>query len=109
MTEFIKFKDEYFKLIIDGVKTQTMRMPQSRLNVKSGDLIMAVFPSKHDLLLKITRVGYKAFKSINDEDAKLEGFNNADELKETLKEIYKDYMILDSSRFYYYRFEYVGS
>ena len=30
------------------------------------------------------------FKSINDEDAKREGFNSADELKNELLEIYKD-------------------
>ena len=104
----IKFKDEYFQPIVEGVKTQTMRMPHKRIEIKEDELAIAIFPTKPSLNLKITKVGYKYFKSINDADAKREGFESADDLKQVLKEIYKDYQILDSSRFYFYRFEYIG-
>jgi len=104
----IKFKNKYFQSILDGSKTQTMRMPHKRIEVKEGDLAIAIFPTKPSLQLKITKVGYKYFKSINDADAKREGFESADELKEELKSIYNIFKIFDTSRFYYYRFEVIG-
>ena len=104
----IKFKDEYFQSILNGSKIQTMRMPQSRIEVKEGDNVIGVFKNNPPVLLRIIKVGFKYFKSINDADAKREGFESADELKEVLKEIYNEYQILDSSRVYYYRFKYLG-
>lgn len=108
MIQKIKFKDEYHEAITTGAKTQTMRMPQSRIEVQPGDKAVAIFKNKHDLLLKITDVGYKAFKSINDDDAEREGFSSADELKEALLDIYNEYYVQDMSRFYFYRFEFLG-
>lgn len=108
MIPVIKFKDEYHNLIISGKKTQTMRMPQSRIDVDYGDKVIATFKNRPDLLLQIIDTGYKAFKSINDEDAKKEGFNSADELKQELLDIYSDYYVGDMSRFYFYRFEFLA-
>ena len=107
MTKILRFKDEYYDLIVNRSKTQTMRMSSNRINVFPGEAVVAVFPSHNDLLLRIVRCGYKYFKSINDEDAKREGFNDAEELKNVLLEIYKEYNILDSNRFYYYQFEFI--
>lgn len=107
LTKIIKFKDEYYDLIVNRSKTQTMRMPVNRINVVPGEHVVGVFPGHNDLLLRITRQGYKSFKSINDDDAKREGFENAEELKNVLKSIYKDYKLLDSNRFYYYQFEFI--
>lgn len=107
MTKIIRFKDEFYDAIVNGSKTQTMRMPQKRINVNPGEHVVAVFPGHNDLLLRITRQGYKSFKSINDEDAKREGFDNAEELKNVLESIYEEYNILDSNRFYYYQFEFI--
>lgn len=104
MKVLIKFNQEYYKPIVDGVKTQTMRLSAKRIDVQPGEICIAVFPDGQELILRITEVGYKYFKSINDEDAKREGFGNADELKECLKDIYRDYYIDDHNRFYYYRF-----
>ena len=108
MIQKIKFKDEFHEPIINMAKTQTMRMPQSRIDVVPGDKAVAVFENKPDLLLKITDVGYKAFKSINDDDAEREGFTSADELKEVLLDIYSEYYVQELSRFYFYKFEYLG-
>ena len=105
MMKLLKFKQEYYTMIKEGVKTQTMRMPQKRLEVSPGDSVIAIFPDGEELLLKITNVGYKAFKSINDEDAEREGFETVDELKKVLLDIYHEFNIFDSSRFYYYQFE----
>ena len=107
MTKIIRFKDEYYDPIVDGSKTQTMRLSSKRLNVVPGEHVVGVFPGHNDLLLRITRCGYKYFKSINDDDAKREGFSNAEELKNVLESIYAEYNILDSNRFYYYQFEFI--
>lgn len=105
MKTLIKFKQEYYDSILNGRKTQTMRMAGKRLDVNVGEICIAVFPNGKELLIKITDVGYKAFKSINDDDAKREGFNNAEELKQELFEIYNEFRIEDYNRFYFYRFE----
>jgi len=106
--EIMKFKDHYYPAIKNGVKTQTMRMPHKRFNVNENEYVIGRFKTYEDILLKITKVGYKMFKSINDEDAMREGFNSADELKNELLEIYKDKKVLETSRFYYYQFKFKG-
>ena len=108
MKLLIKFKQKYYEQIRDGSKTQTMRLPAKRIDVDIGEKVIAIFPNGEELLLRITNVGYKYFKTINDDDAKREGFQSAGELKRELLEIYSDYMIEDSNRFYYYQFEYLG-
>ena len=47
-------------------------------------------------------------KSINDDDARLEGFDSVDDLKNALLTIYRDYWLDEYSRVYYYRFECLG-
>ena len=108
MMKLLKFKQEYFDLIKQGKKTQTMRMSQKRLDVNPGDRVIGIFPDGKEVLLEILAVGYKAFKSIDDEDAKREGFENAEELKKVLCEIYSEYNIQEYNRFYYYRFDCMG-
>ena len=105
MRKIIKFKQEFFEDIKNGVKTQTMRMPNKRMDVESGEIIIALFPNGEELKLRITDYGYKAFKSINDDDAEREGFSSVEELKECLKNIYNIFRIEDYNRFYFYRFE----
>lgn len=105
MKVIVKFYQEYFQPILEGSKTQTMRMAHKRLDVKVDDEVIAIFPDGQELVLRITDVGYKAFKSINDKDAEREGFNSAEELKNVLREIYKDFNVEDYNRFYFYRFE----
>ena len=108
MKTLVKFKREYYEDIFNDVKTQTMRIAAKRLDVSVGDVCIAVFPDGRELLLKITDVGYKAFKSINDDDARLEGFDSVDDLKNALLTIYRDYWLDEYSRVYYYRFECLG-
>lgn len=106
----IKFKGKYYQLIKEGKKTQTMRIPPKRVeNIKEHDLVIATFTGRQEqLLLEITKIGYKNFGSITDEDAKREGFQNKAELKHELETIYTTYVLEDYNRLYYYQFIVAG-
>ncbi len=105
----VNFKSEYYPAIIKGRKTQTMRIPSSRWDVQVDDIVVANFKgNSRKLLLQITDVGYKSFGSINDDDAKREGFTSKSELINVLKEIYSEYTLMEYNRIYYYRFEVIG-
>lgn len=98
----IKFNKEYYLLILTGEKTQTLRKNKKR--IRPGETVRAIFPgTEMQCKLKITKIGYKQFKYINEEDAKLEGFETVEELKKTLMTIYPTLDPL--MRLYYYRFK----
>ena len=98
----IKFNKEYYLPILTGEKTQTLRKNKKR--IRPGETVRAIFPgTEMQCKLKITKIGYKQFKYINEEDAKLEGFETVEELKKTLMTIYPTLDPL--MRVYYYRFK----
>ena len=102
----VKFNKKYYYPIRDGVKTQTLRLARKRLDVREGDIVTAVFPGTDDSLkIKINKIGYKQFKSINMEDAVHEGFLSISDLKNELIKIYPSINQFD--RLYYYKFEVV--
>lgn len=104
MINLLKFNKEYYQPIIAGVKTQTIRKNNKRL--QEEEIVKAIFPgTNHEVKIKITDTGYKQFKFINDEDAKREGFDNAEELKKILLKIYP--RLDELTRIYYYRFKVV--
>ena len=104
--EEIKFKKEYYPLIHDGLKTQTLRLARKRLDVREDDICTAIFPGiSEQLRIKINKIGYKQFKSITLEDALAEGFNSITDLKSELISIYPTINAFD--RLYYYKFELV--
>jgi len=101
MKEF-KFNKEYYMPILTGEKTQTLRKNKKR--VRPGDIVLAVFSgTDFTQKLRITKIGYKQLKQITDEDAHLEGYENREELKQTLMKIYPRIDKFD--RLYYYRFK----
>ena len=103
----IKFKPEFFKKIKDGEKTQTLRTPSHRIHVRPGDFAACIFPGlKDQLYVTITKIGYKHFVELNEDDAKREGFESVNELKKCLLEIYPT--LDNASILYYYRFELDG-
>ena len=104
MITLIKFKKEYYNNIISGHKTQTLRIARKRLDVQENEICKAIFPgTKLECKIRITKIGYKQFKSVDEEDAQLEGYDNLEELRKDLKKIYP---LLDWwDRLYYYRFE----
>lgn len=105
MISLIKFNKEYYQSIVDGIKTQTLRNKNKRLN--EDEIVKAIFPGTDlEVILRITKTGYKQFKYLDEEDAELEGYNSLGELKKDLQEIYPSLDAFD--RLYYYRFEVVG-
>lgn len=102
--DIIKFHKKYYLSILNRDKTQTMRLANKRLNVRENDVVTAVFPGwDKTLKIRIKKIGYKQAKSIDDEDAKREGFETKEELLSDLKGFYPNMDKWD--RLYYYRFE----
>lgn len=98
----IKFHKKYYLKILNKDKTQTMRLKE--LNLNKGDLVIATFDELEEtLLLKITKTGYRQFRTITNADAKNEGFETKGELKEELHKIYSG--VYTWKKLYYYRFE----
>ena len=90
--------------MLNGDKTQTMRLARKRLNVRENDIVTAVFPGFNKTLkIRIQKIGYKQVKSIDDEDAQREGYLNKEDLMKELLDIYPNMDKWD--RVYYYRFE----
>lgn len=103
----IKFKKEFYKLIKKGVKTQTLRIPAKRLDLKKYDFAVCVFEDcPEQIYVTITDVGYKLWKTLSEEDALREGFDSLHDLKQFLVEIYPDIHAWD--RLYFYRFKVEG-
>lgn len=103
----IKFLKEYYQMIRNGVKKQTMRIANKRLDVEVGDIVTAVFPGLDETLtIKITKIGYRQFQHIRLEDALCEGYDSISGLKNDLLRIYPGLHKWD--RLYYYQFEIVG-
>ena len=104
MINLIKFNKKYYKSIIDGIKTQTLRKHNKRL--QEEEIVKAIFPgTEKECYLQITHTGYKQFKYLNEEDAECEGYDSLDELKKDLLTIYPS---LDNfTRLWYYRFKVV--
>ena len=104
MINLLKFNKKYYKPIITGLKTQTLR--KSNKKITEDEIIKAVFPgTKNECTLKITKTGYKQFKYLNDEDAKMEGYDSLEDLKKDLLTIYSNLDNFD--RLYYYQFQVV--
>ena len=60
--EKVKFNSKYISLIREGIKTQTMRIPNKRIETPVGKIIAAVFPGTLNVIaLHITKKGYKQF------------------------------------------------
>ena len=98
----LKFNKEYYMPILAGEKTQTMRRNKKR--VRPDDVVLARFNgTDFTLKLKITKMGYKQMKYVNDDDAKREGFESAEELKKALTDIYPT--IDNLTRLYWYQFK----
>ena len=107
MIPIIKFKKEYYNNIVNGKKTQTLRMARKRLDVHEDQTVKAIFPgTTKEILLHINKIGYKQFKSVDQEDAEREGYKTLRELREDLKKIYP--LLEQFDRLYYYRFEFIS-
>lgn len=98
----LKFDKKYYLPILNGDKTQTLRKNNKRL--REGEIVKAYFPGTGlNCKIRITETGYKQFKHVDEEDAKREGYDNLDELKEELMRFYPRLDKFD--RVYFYRFK----
>lgn len=103
----IKFKKRFYQSIKDGIKTQTLRIPQKRLDLKKYDFATCIFEDcPEQIYVTITDVGYKYWQSLNEKDAEMEGFESVDELKKFLLSVYPN--VPAWGRLYYYRFTVEG-
>ena len=107
MIPIVKFKKEYYDKIVTGKKTQTLRMARKKLDVHENETCKAIFPGiTKEALLHITKIGYKQFKSVDQEDAEREGYETLKELREDLKQIYP--LLEPFVRLYYYQFKFIS-
>ena len=104
MYELLKFNKKYYQDIISGIKRQTIRKHNKKF--KKDEIVKAIFPgTEKECFIQITDTGYKQFKYLNKEDANLEGYKTAQELKNELLNIYPT---LDNlTRIYYSQFKVV--
>ncbi len=104
MYNLLKFNKKYYNNILSGVKTQTIRKNNKKF--KKDEIVKAIFPGTCDeCYIQITDYGYKQFKYLDHEDARLEGYSTLEELKSDLLDIYP---LLDAmTRIYYIRFKVV--
>lgn len=101
----LKFNKEFLAPILSGDKVSTTR--RRPLPFKIDGIVRAVFiGEKMTLRLVINDFETKKFKDLDKHDAWLEGYNNLDDLKDTLKRIYHG--LKPHSILYIYRFAVVG-
>jgi len=80
----LRLKPELLEAVRCGRKTSTIRA--GRKNVEQGPLVLE--SAQSTLLVRITRVTYKRFKSLTDEDARKDGYSGVDLLEKELHSIY---------------------
>lgn len=101
----IKFSKEFLGPILSGNKVSTTR--KKPLDFRIDGVVRAIFPGETmTLKIVIADMITKKFKELNKHDAWLEGYNNIDDLKDTLKKIYPNLRPMD--KVYIYRFALVG-
>ena len=101
----IKFSKEFLGPILSGNKVSTTR--KKPLDFRIDGVVQAIFPGETmTLKIVIADMITKKFKELNRHDAWLEGYNNIDDLRDTLKKIYPNLRPMD--KVYIYRFALVG-
>ena len=101
----IKFSKEFLGPILSGNKVSTTR--KKPLDFRIDGVVRAIFPGETmTLKIVIADMITKKFKELNRHDAWLEGYNNIDDLRDTLKKIYPNLRPMD--KVYIYRFALVG-
>ena len=101
----IKFQNKFLGAILSGDKVSTIRT--NPINIKRDGVILAKFTDTPIWLkLVISDLGTKRFKDLTNEDAYFEGYNNLQDLKDELENIYPS--IKPKTKIYYYRFAVVG-
>ena len=88
----IWFKQKFYNLILEGKKTQTIRLWKRKSNLKKGDEFECFFGFKHKKLkAKISNILIKNFEQITENEVKQDGFFNKKELLLSLKNFYPNF------------------
>lgn len=84
----LRFKSEFLPLIRQGKKTQTIRNFNRKCPFKVGDEVNAVDNKDRGIKIRITEIYKKNAAEITQEEARLDGFENVERLKDELTKIY---------------------
>lgn len=84
--EKINFDSEFISLILNGAKKTTIRKGIRSYPV--GKIVELTVNNEPVALAKIKKVVVKRTSELNDEDARVDGFESKEELIRTLKRIY---------------------
>jgi hypothetical protein len=80
----LRLRPEYFAAVRRGEKRSTIRA--GRRLLREGALVLA--SDADHLTVQVTHITYKCFHELNDEDARLDGFTDAQALRQTLYHFY---------------------
>jgi ABC-type ATPase with predicted acetyltransferase domain len=80
----LRLRPEFLKSVMCGRKSTTIRV--GRKNIEQGLLVLE--STQTSLLVRVTRVTCKRFKSLTDEDARKDGYSSVDQLEKELRSIY---------------------
>lgn len=84
----INFDPEFVPLIVSGSKKTTVRKGIKSYPV--GRVVELTAENRQFALAKVKKVVVKRTSELTDEDAKVDGFENKEELVKALKKIYGD-------------------
>ena len=88
----IWFKQKFYNLILQGKKTQTVRLWKRKPNLIFGEQFECFFGFNHKKLnAKIKEIITKNFDEITDEEVSQDGFVSKEELLINLKNFYPDF------------------
>ena len=82
----INFDEEYVNLILSGRKKSTVR--KGIKSYETGKIVYLKASSRPFAKARITKAVVKRVGELSDEDARMDGFENREELLEALKKIY---------------------
>lgn len=86
----LAFKPSMVADIITGRKSQTLRRPrkQAAHNMEVGEQFLATTQGRPFALCFVTHVDHVTMSELDDDDARREGFEKADDLRVAVRKIY---------------------
>lgn len=100
----IWFKQKFYNLILEGKKTQTIRLWKRKPNFKIGQEFECFFGFNHKKLYAfIKEITVKNFDQITEEEVKQDGYVSKEELLTNLKNYYPDFD--KKTNLYFIKFE----
>ena len=89
MTKYLNFSEDFTEKIKKGKKKATLRLGLK--DYHEGEVVIIRAGNEELGQAKIIAVRLKKFSEITDEDAKIDGFENKEELKKELERFYGEF------------------